>query len=273
MENKLYIVPTPIGNLKDITIRSLEILEMVDIIYCEDTRNTIKLLNHYNIKVNLKSYHEHNENARKEEIEEEILKGKNVAVVCDAGMPGISDPGHIIIRYFIERNLPFEVLPGATATITALVNSGLNTDQFAFLGFMPRDGKELKEFMVKIDKIEITSIIYESVHRIKKTLRKFAETFPSRKIAVCRELTKLYEEKTRGTCDEVYNIYKDKENIKGEFVIVLDKAEIIEEELDIEKLLKKELESGFTKKEAIKNIVGKYGLNKNEVYKYSLNIR
>lgn len=273
MENKLYIVPTPIGNLKDITIRSLEILEMVDIIYCEDTRNTIKLLNHYNIKVNLKSYHEHNENARKEEIADEILNGNNIAVVCDAGMPGISDPGHVIIKYFIERNLPFEVLPGATATITALVNSGLNTDSFAFLGFIPRDNKELKEFMQLLDNMVMTSIIYESVHRIKKTLKKFAERYPSRKIAVCRELTKLYEEKTRGTCEEVYYIYKDKENIKGEFVIVMDKAEKVEEELDIEKLLKIELENGFTKKEAIRNIVDKYGLSKNEVYKNSLNIR
>lgn len=272
MENKLYIVPTPIGNLKDITLRALEVLEKVDIIYCEDTRNTVRLLNYFNIKGNLKSYHEHNENSRKEEILLELERGLNIALVSDAGMPGISDPGHIIIKYLIENNFGFEVLPGATATVTALVSSGLDNANFAFLGFFPRENSEIKRFFEKIKTIEMTSIIYESVHRIKKTLKKLSEEFPELEIVVCREMTKLYEERTRGTCKEVYELYKDKENIKGEFVIVLDgfkKEEII---LNIEELLKTELEKGLSKKEAVKKIVKDYNLNKNEVYKISLNL-
>lgn len=270
--SKLYIIPTPIGNLKDITLRALEILKNVDIIYCEDTRNTIRLLNHYEIKNNLKSYHKYNETSRKEEILNELAEGLNIAIVSDAGMPGISDPGYIIIKHIIENNYEFEVLPGASATITALVSSGLNNDQFAFLGFFPRENNEIKNFFKKLYTIEMTSIAYESVHRIKKTLKKLSEEIPNTNIVVCREMTKLYEEKTRGTAKEVYEIYKDKENIKGEFVIVIDKIEKEKKKINIEKLLKDELEKGLTKKEAIKKIVKIYDLNKNEVYKISLNI-
>ncbi|HHX70571.1 MAG: 16S rRNA (cytidine(1402)-2'-O)-methyltransferase [Miniphocaeibacter sp.] len=272
MDNKLYIVPTPIGNLKDITLRALEVLKEVDIIYCEDTRNTIKLLNHYNIKNDLKSYHEHNEKLRTEEIANEIHDGLSIAIVSDAGMPGISDPGHTIIKYFIENNLDYEVLPGATASITALVSSGLDNDKFAFLGFVPREKKNIKDFYEKLDNLYMTSIIYESVHRIKSTLKKLAELYPNRKVVVCRELTKIYEEKISGTCNEVYNIFQNKDNIKGEFVIVLDKAEIKEELLDIRELLLKEINNGLSKKESVKVVVSKYGLNKNEVYKISLEL-
>ncbi|WP_099203601.1 16S rRNA (cytidine(1402)-2'-O)-methyltransferase [Miniphocaeibacter massiliensis] len=272
MDNKLYIVPTPIGNLKDITIRSLEALENVDIIYCEDTRNTIKLLNHYDIKTKLKSYHEHNEKERVAEIISELDAGLNLAVVSDAGMPGISDPGHVIIKELIKHNIAFDVLPGATATITALVSSGLNTDRFAFLGFYPRENSEAKKFIKILSEIEMTSIIYESVHRVKNTIKVLANEFPSRQIAVIREITKLHEERIRGTCSEVYEIYKDKENVKGEFVIILEKAEKIEEEIDIKKELLNEIELGLSKKDAVKNIVKKYDLNKNEVYKISLEI-
>jgi len=240
MDNKLYIVPTPIGNLKDITLRALEVLKEVDIIYCEDTRNTIKLLNHYNIKNDLKSYHEHNEKLRTEEIANEIHDGLSIAIVSDAGMPGISDPGHTIIKYFIENNLDYEVLPGATASITALVSSGLDNDKFAFLGFVPREKKNIKDFYEKLDNLYMTSIIYE--------------------------------EKISGTCNEVYNIFQNKDNIKGEFVIVLDKAEIKEELLDIRELLLKEINNGLSKKESVKVVVSKYGLNKNEVYKISLEL-
>ncbi|QQK07335.1 16S rRNA (cytidine(1402)-2'-O)-methyltransferase [Miniphocaeibacter halophilus] len=272
MENKLYIVPTPIGNLKDITLRALDVLKEVDVIYCEDTRNTVKLLNHYDIKNNLKSYHEHNEKLRTEEIARQIQSGLSIAIVSDAGMPGISDPGHTIIKYFIENNMEFEVLPGATASITALVSSGLDNDKFAFLGFVPREKKKLKEFYELLDNLQMTSIIYESVHRIKSTLKKLAEVYPNRKVVVCRELTKIYEEKISGTCNELYNIYKNKNNIKGEFVIVLDKAEVKEELLDIKKLLLEEINNGLSKKESVKAVTSKYGLNKNEVYKISLEL-
>ena len=273
MENRLYIIPTPIGNLKDITLRALEILEKVDIIYCEDTRKTIKLLNHYNIKNKLKSYHEHNENFRKEEILNELENGLNIAIVSDAGMPGISDPGHIIIKYLLENNKEVEVLPGATASITALVVSGMDSTRFTFLGFFPREKKEMINFIDILRKIDNTSIIYESVHRIKNTLKILGIEFPERYIVVCRELTKLHEEKIRGKCKDVYDIFKDKENIKGEFVLILDKAEIEIVNYNIEELIEIELKNGFTKKQAVKNIVDKYGLNKNEVYKASIDIR
>ena len=184
MENKLYIIPTPIGNLKDISIRALELLKKVDIIYCEDTRNTIKLLNYYNIKNKLRSYHEHNENYRKEEILNGLDIGLNIAIVSDAGMPGISDPGHIIIKHLIENNKRFEVLPGATASITALVASGLDSSRFTFLGFFPREKKEINRFINILKEIDNTTIIYESVHRIIKTLKILATEFPERNIVI-----------------------------------------------------------------------------------------
>lgn len=272
MKGNLYVVPTPIGNLEDMTMRSLRVLKEADVILCEDTRRTLALLNHYDIKKRLLSYHEHNEKMRVDEIIDMIYQGTEIALVSDAGMPGISDPGHVIIKACIEHGLNIEVLPGATATITALVSSGLNTDRFTFLGFIPRENKLRNEFLRELEEINHTSIVYESVHRILSTLKLFSEKFPDRNIAVCRELTKIHQEINRGTCKEVYESYKNKENIKGEFVIILEKAEIVEEELDIEKLLKIELAQGKRKKEAVKYIVKEYGLNRNDVYQKSLEI-
>lgn len=272
IKGNLYIVPTPIGNLEDMTLRSLRILKEADIVLCEDTRRTLALLNHYDLKKKLLSYHEHNEKMRVDEIINMIYEGMEVALVSDAGMPGISDPGHVIIKACIEHGLNVEVLPGATATITALVLSGLNTDRFTFLGFIPRENKYRNEFLRELEEINHTSIVYESVHRILSTLKLFSEKFPDRKIAVCRELTKIHQEINRGTCLEVYEYYKNKENIKGEFVIILEKAEKEEKEIDIEQLLKIELSKGKRKKEAVKYIVKEYGLNRNDVYQKSLEI-
>lgn len=271
MESKLYIIPTPIGNLKDMTLRALEILEESDIIYCEDSRNTIKLLNHYNIKGNLISYHEHNEKSKVAEILDNLRENKVISLVSDAGMPGISDPGHIIIKELIKEKLPFEVLPGPSATVTALVLSGLDNEKFSFLGFFPRQNKEREEFYEDIKKRSETMIIYESVHRIVETLKDLSSRFPNRKVAIIREMTKVYEEVTRGTLLEVYDIYREKENVKGEFVIVLEGREE-EEVLDIKKLLKAELDKGLTNKSAINEVSKKYKLRKNEVYQASLEL-
>ncbi|WP_300410402.1 16S rRNA (cytidine(1402)-2'-O)-methyltransferase [Lagierella sp.] len=271
MESKLYIIPTPIGNLKDITLRALEVLKESDVIYCEDSRNTIKLLNHYNIKGNLISYHEHNENSRIDEILENLRENKVLSLVSDAGMPGISDPGHVIIKKLIEEKMPFEVLPGPSATITALVLSGLDNEKFSFLGFFPRKNKDRNEFLEDLKNRPETVIIYESVHRIVDTLKNLSSNFPNRQVAVIREMTKIYEEVIRGSLQEVYDIYREKENVKGEFVIVLDSYEV-EEKLDIKKLLEIELEKGLTKKSAISEVSKKYGLRKNEVYQISLEI-
>lgn len=272
IKGNLYIVPTPIGNLEDMTLRSLRILREADIILCEDTRRTVPLLNYFDIKKKTMSYHEHNENMRVDEIVDMLHDNMEIALVSDAGMPGISDPGHVIIKACVEMGLNVEVLPGATASITALVSSGLNTDRFTFLGFIPRENKYKNEFISELETIKYTSIVYESVHRIKSTLKLFAEKFPDRKIAVCRELTKVHQEINRGTCKEIYEIYEVKENIKGEFVIILEKSEEIQEEIDIEKLLKLEIAQGKRKKEAVKYIVKKYNLNRNEVYQKSLEI-
>ncbi|MDO5018510.1 MAG: 16S rRNA (cytidine(1402)-2'-O)-methyltransferase [Lagierella massiliensis] len=272
MEKKLYVIPTPIGNLKDITLRALEVLRCADIIYCEDSRNTIKLLNHYDIQNNLVSYHEHNEKSRVEEIVDNLNKGKTLALVSDAGMPGVSDPGHVIIEELIKKNLPFEVLPGASATITALVLSGLDNNRFTFLGFFPRKTSERNNFLEDLKSRKETSIIYESVHRILECLEILSTNFPDRKVSVIREMTKMYEEVSRGTLIEVYEQYLKKEKIKGEFVIVLEGSFEKVEDLDILELLQVELDKGLTKKSAIKEVVKKYGLKKNEVYEYSLRL-
>lgn len=271
MESKLYVVPTPIGNLKDITLRALEVLKASDIIYCEDSRNTIKLLNHFEIEGNLVSYHEHNEKSRVCEIVENLRSGKVLSLVSDAGMPGISDPGHVIIKELIKEDLPLEVLPGASATVTALVLSGLPNDSFSFLGFFPRKKGERDLFLKNLEDREETSIIYESVHRILECLEVLSDTFPDRKVAVIREMTKVYEEVTRGTLKEVYEKYCNKDNIKGEFVIVLDGSSE-KESYDITELLKIEIGKGLSKKMAVKEVSKKYNLRKNEVYQKSLEL-
>ncbi|MDU3124641.1 MAG: 16S rRNA (cytidine(1402)-2'-O)-methyltransferase, partial [Finegoldia magna] len=222
-KSKIYVVPTPIGNLADITLRSLDVLKNVDVIYCEDTRNTSKLLNYYDIKTPLVSYHKHNEQSRSEEIIDKILlENINCAVVSDAGMPSISDPGQILLEKAIDRDVDIEVLPGASAAITALVRSGFDSLQFAFLGFVPRKNSEKNKFYDQIKNATMTTIIYESVHRIEATVQELSEFLGDRKICVLRELTKIHESVMKGTCAEVIEMLKN-ETVKGEFVIVIDK--------------------------------------------------
>ncbi len=218
---KIYLVPTPIGNLGDITLRALEVLKSVDLIAAEDTRQSLKLLNHFNIKKNMISYHKHNEQGKSEELIDRVKNGESIAVISDAGTPGISDPGSIVLRKCIKEGIDIEVLPGATAFTTALIYSGLDTSAFMFKGFFPRENKEKKEFIENIKDRRETIIFYESPYRVLDTLNFLKENLGNRNIAVCRELTKLHEEIYRGNLEETIGYFTN--NVpKGEFVLVLD---------------------------------------------------
>ena len=218
--SKLFVIPTPIGNLKDITYRAIEILKSVDLILAEDTRTSSKLLNHYEIDVKTESFHMHNEHKKLDGIVKKILNGNEVAIISDAGTPGISDPGFLLVRACIQNEINIECLPGATAFVPALVNSGFPMDRFLFEGFLPvKKGrtKRLKELSIS----KKTMVFYESPHRVLKTLKDFGSYFSlENKISVSRELTKIYEETFRGTIEEALKHF-EKNKPKGEFVIVL----------------------------------------------------
>lgn len=280
MDGKLYLVPTPIGNLKDITLRALETLNEVDIIAAEDTRQSIKLLNHYNIKKTLISYHKYNENERSKELIKLLKEGKSIAIVTDAGMPGISDPGHTMVLECIKNQVPFVVLPGATAFTTALIYSAFDTKAFTFLGFLSRENKERKEQIEEIKNKRETLIFYEAPHRLLNTLEFLKENLGNRRISLCRELTKLHEEIERYTLEEACDKYKEK-NPRGEYVLLVEgktKEEIEEEEkklwedLSIKEHIIKYMEEGLEKKEAIKKVSKERKIPKSEVYKHSLDI-
>jgi 16S rRNA (cytidine1402-2'-O)-methyltransferase len=277
---KLYLVPTPIGNLKDITLRALETLQQADFIAAEDTRQTLKLLNHFEIKKSLISYHKFNEQIKSDKIIELLMEGKNVALVSDAGTPGISDPGSVIVQRCIEQMIDFEVLPGATAITTALVYSGLDTTKFIFRGFLPRENKDRRVVTDELMQSQETLIFYEAPHRLIDTLEFLLETFGDRKIAVCRELTKLYEEIYRGSLSEALKHFEEKKP-RGEFVLVIEgkRLEDIKEEqkeswinLSIEEHILKYVNDGMNKKDAIKLVAKERELPKSEVYKFSTNI-
>lgn len=270
---KLYICPTPIGNLEDISFRTIRTLEEADLIAAEDTRHTIKLLNHYDIKKPLTSYHEHNIKEKGMELIEKLNNGTNIALVSDAGMPGISDPGEALIGAAIDEGIEVIVLPGATASITALVGSGLPTDKFIFEGFLsPKKNERVKE-LKRIKEYKYTTIIYEAPHRLLNLLEDMLDALGERKISISRELTKKYEETFRGTIDEALDYFRTS-GVRGEFVLILEgnQEEEIEEEVDIEFLLRKFIEEGMTKKEAVKKIAHEYGVAKNEVYRISVKI-
>ncbi len=217
----LYIVPTPIGNLEDITLRAIRILKEVDLIIAEDTRQSLKLLNHFEIKKTIQSYHMHNEHKVLQRYVDEILGGKNIALVSDAGTPAISDPGFLLVRECLKNNIKVDCLPGATAFVPALVKSGLPADSFCFEGFLP-EKKGRQTMLKKLCEEERTIILYESPHRLLKTLKQFIEYFGSeRLISVSRELTKTFEETVNGTIQEVLTHFENN-IVKGEFVIVID---------------------------------------------------
>ncbi len=277
---RLYLVPTPIGNLKDITLRALEVLESVDMIGAEDTRHSLKILNHFGIKKTIISYHQHNEQGKSGDIIEELKKGKNIALVTDAGTPGISDPGSILVQKCIEEKIAFEVLPGASAITTALVYSGLDTTKFIFRGFLPREDKERIPVIEEIKNNRETLIFYEAPHRIMSTLEFLRAQLGNRKISICRELTKLHEEILRFSLEEAVTYYQN-HNPRGEFVLVIEgksEAEIESEKrakwesLSIEDHIKKFIDEGFDKKAAVKMVAKERNMPKSDIYKFSLNL-
>ena len=218
---KLYIVPTPIGNLEDFTFRAINILMDVDLILCEDTRRSKKLLIHYDIETPLRSHHKFNEHKEIGKVVNKILSGEKIALISDAGTPGISDPGFLAVRTCLENNIEVECLPGATALIPALVNSGIPFDKFVFEGFLPvKKGRKTK--LEKLSKEERTMVFYESPHKLLKTLKDFSNSFgQERKVAISRELTKIYEETIRLSLENAVKLFTEKPP-KGEFVIIIE---------------------------------------------------
>ncbi|MCX7884058.1 MAG: 16S rRNA (cytidine(1402)-2'-O)-methyltransferase [Caloramator sp.] len=280
MTGIIYLVATPIGNLEDISIRALNTLKSVDLIAAEDTRQTLKLLNHFEIKKPLISYHEHNKIESGEKIIKEVLDGKDIALVTDAGTPGISDPGEGLVKLAVENNIPVYLIPGPAALIYGLVVSGISTARFVFEGFLPTDKKGRRERLLNLLDEERTIIFYEAPHKLIRTLEDLYSNFGDRRIALCRELTKKYEETIRCTLSEAIEIYKEKKPL-GEYVIVLEgksKKEIEMEKMkEFEKMSLEEhimmyINEGLSKKDAVKRVAKERNLPKSEVYKYSIDI-
>ncbi len=272
---KLFIVGTPIGNLEDMTFRAVRILQEADFIAAEDTRNTIKLCNHFAIQTPLISYHEHNTRDAGEKIIDYLQNGKDIAIVSDAGMPCISDPGADLVELAIEHGLAVVPVPGPNAAVTALVASGITPQPFLFWGFLPRQKKEQKAQLAKLQRYEETLLFYEAPHRLKQTLRNLAEQFgDERRIVMARELTKRFEELLRGTLAEAID-WADSNEIRGEFCLVLEgnheaPKEQIEEwwtGLSIKEHVERIIEQRDVRsKEAIKEVAEARGLGKREVY-------
>ena len=269
MNGTLYIVATPIGNLEDITLRALRILKEVDLIAAEDTRQTLKLLNHFEISKPLISYHRHNEEVKSEILIQKLENGENIALVSDAGTPGICDPGEDVIKKAIEEGINVVPIPGACAMINALIASGIDTKEFIFLGFLPLNKKTRIEKLKEIEESEKTIIIYEAPHKMKNTLKELSEILQERKIVLARELTKIHEEFIR---EDINSLIKKIENIKGEMILIIEgkkKENNIENELNnlsLEEHYKYYEEQGFDKKDIIKKIAKDRNVNKNEIY-------
>lgn len=269
----LYLVPTPIGNLGDMTPRAIEVLGEVDLIAAEDTRNTQKLLNHFNISTKQISFHEHNTQERIPKLVEKLKTGINIAQVSDAGMPSISDPGHELVEACIKEDIPVVPLPGANAGITALIASGLIPQPFYFYGFLPRKNSEQKQELMNLKGHTSTIIFYEAPHRLKKTLKNMSEVLGNRKVVLCRELTKKFEEFIRGNLEEVME-WANTSEIRGEFVIILDgnhdeqaEESKVTTDLSIEEQVKELIEDRNLKpNQAIKEVAKENGLKKQEVY-------
>lgn len=263
----LYVVATPIGNLEDITLRAINILKEVDLIAAEDTRHTLKLLNHLNISKTLISYHRHNENIKTDILIKELKQGKNIALVSDAGTPGICDPGEEVIKKCIEEDIKVISIPGPCALINALICSGLDTKEFVFIGFLPLNKKNRKEKLKEIENITKTIILYEAPHKLEKTLKDLKEIIGNRKIVLARELTKIHEEYIR---EDINSLMEKAKAIKGEIVLIIEGAEKKEEsdllELSLEEHYEYYKQKGLNKKEIIKQIAKDRNVNKNEIY-------
>lgn len=265
----LYVVATPIGNLEDITLRAIRILKEVDLIAAEDTRHTLKLLNHLEISKPLISYHRHNEDVKSDVLIEKLQEGKNIALVSDAGTPGICDPGEEIIKKCIELEINVVPIPGACAMINSLICSGIDTKEFAFLGFLPLNKKLRKNKLNEIEKSNKTIIIYEAPHKLETTLKDLKQILnKDRKIVLAREITKIHEEFIRGNIDD---LIEKIQNIKGEIVLIIEgNSDFFEENelnnLSIEEHYKFYENQGFSKKDIIKKIAKDRNVNKNDVY-------
>jgi len=280
-EGILYICGTPIGNLEDITIRALKILKEVKLIAAEDTRHTKKLLIHYQINTKVTSYHEYNKFKKAPYLVEILKNGQDIALVSDAGMPGISDPGYVLINLALNNNIKIIPVPGVSALITALVVSGLPTDKFVFEGFLSRKIKERKRYFKSIENEERTIIFYEAPHRLKRTLKDMSDVWGERKIVIARELTKKYEEIIRGNLSQVITEINTKE-IKGEITLVVqggikkkgnDTIDFLKDECIMEEYLKKLKNQGYSNKDIIKIAQEKLNIPKNTIYKKLLEIK
>ena len=273
MEGNLYIIATPIGNLEDITLRALRILKEVDLIAAEDTRQTLKLLNYYEINKPLISYHRHNEEIKSEILIEKLKKGENIALVSDAGTPGICDPGEEVIKKAICENIKIIPIPGACAMINALICSGISTKEFEFLGFLPLNKKLRKEKLEEIENSNKTIILYEAPHKMKSTLEDLQKILKNRKIVLARELTKIHEEFIRKSVED---ILKDIDNLKGEMILIIEGNTNNQKDnklnlLSLDEHYNYYEKMGLNKKEIIKQIAKDKNLNKNEIYMQFLN--
>ena len=274
MAGKLYLCATPIGNLEDITFRVLRTLKEVDFIAAEDTRNSIKLLNHFEIKTPMTSYHEYNKIEKAYKLVEKLQEGKNIALITDAGTPGISDPGEELVRICYENGIEVTSLPGPAACITALTISGLPTRRFAFEAFLPRDKKERARVLEELAQESRTMIVYEAPHHLLKTLKELYEVLGNRELTVCKELTKRYENATKTTFKDVIRFYEDNEP-KGEYVLVISgktfetkeqEAREAWESLSVEEHMVHYEASGMERKEAMKQVAKDRGISKRDVY-------
>lgn len=277
----LYIVGTPIGNLGDITIRAIETLKSVDVILAEDTRQTLKLLNHFNIQKHLVSYHRHNEDEKIKNVVDFLDSGKDLALVSDAGMPVISDPGPNLIKYLVANNYNIVTIPGVTAVITAIVKSGLDSTRFTFEGFLSINKKQRKQRLESLKNEERTMVFYEAPHKLLATLKDMYEVFGKRNICIARELTKLHEEYIHTTFEEAISKI-EQFGIKGEIVLLIEGKDlsVLEQEIkekqnqiDSVSLVKEYMSKGISKKEAIKQVAKQKGVTKNEVYQECIDIK
>ena len=274
MAGTLYLCATPIGNLEDITFRVLRTLKEVDLIAAEDTRNSIKLLNHFEIKTPMTSYHEFNKIEKAYQLVEKLKEGKNIALITDAGTPGISDPGEDIVRICYENGIEVTSLPGAAACITALTMSGRSTRRFAFEAFLPKDKKERATILEELKNETRTIILYEAPHHLLKTVKELMETLGDRELTLCRELTKKYEEKIQLTFSSLLSYYEEREP-RGEYVLVISgkSREEIEKEKQsswetwsIEEHMKYYEKQGIARKEAMKLVAKDRGVSKRDIY-------
>lgn len=278
MAGKLYLCATPIGNLKDMTPRVVETLQTVDLIAAEDTRNSIKLLNHFDIHTPMTSYHEYNKVEKAAALIEQMRQGKNVALITDAGTPAVSDPGEVLVQKCQEAGIVVTSLPGAAACITALILSGLNTRRFCFEGFLPADKKEKKAVLEDLQKESRTIILYEAPHHLQRTLTELYEALGERRVTLCRELTKKFEEITPTTLETALALFETQPP-RGEYVLVVEGKSLSEfrreqeqnwQEISIEAHMAQYEAQGIERKEAMKRVAKDRGISKREVYQHLL---